>query len=366
MIEAKQEHLRPRLKFIDLARSIAILLMLEGHFVGLTLSLESRDPSNPAYLIWNFIRGFTAPLFFTVAGMIFVFLLTGEQSSPFFKRERVRKGFKRALELLFWGYALQITVSKIPGYFRGDFETWVFAFHVLQCIGVALIALILIAGLQQFSKRLPLVFWYAGAVVICMAVYIWLKSLPQGTYVPTDWPQVFQNALRGPRTVFPLAPWLGFTFLGGAMGAYIRSISHRPITQMSCAWFFGLALGLIVVWLAAGILPISANASAALTWFFERAAEVVVFLGILRWLEIRFGIGVPWMLRVGRETFSIYILHVIVLYGGLFGIGLNRWLKNELNPWQAAGGAALFLLVFILFAQAVTLAKKQLGSRKLG
>lgn len=357
---------RPRLKFIDLARSIAILLMLEGHFVGLTLAEEARDPSNPIYLVWNFIRGFTAPLFFTVAGMIFVFLLTGEKEPSFFRRERVRKGFRRAAELLFWGYALQITLRKIPDYFQGEFGTWVFAFHVLQCIGVGLIALILIAALQHLLKKGSLVWWYGGAIVLCMVVYVWLKSLPPETYVPAGWPQVFQNALSGPRTVFPIAPWLGFSFLGGAMGTYIRSINHKPITQKSCLWFFILAAGLKLAWLAVVLIPMPASASAGLAWFTEKSAQVAVFLGVLRWLEIRFGIGIPWMLRVGRETFSIYIVHVMVLYSGLFGIGLNQWLKNALNPWQAAGGAAVFLAAFILFAQAVSFGKNRFGSQKVG
>ncbi len=77
---------KPRLKFIDLARALAILLMLEGHFVGLSLAGEYRDSSSVIYNIWNSIRGFTAPLFFTVAGMIFAYLLSGETEGKFFKR----------------------------------------------------------------------------------------------------------------------------------------------------------------------------------------------------------------------------------------------------------------------------------------
>ena len=343
----------PRLKFIDLARGIAILLMLEGHFIGLTLADEARDATHPVYIVWNFIRGFTAPLFFTVAGMIFTFLLAGAKEASFFKRVRVRKGFRRAAELLFWGYALQISVWNIPNYIRGEFDTWFFAFHVLQCIGVGLIVLILIAGLQKWTGKFSLVIWYGAAIVFSLGLYLWLHSLPPETYVPQGWPQLFQNTLRGPRSVFPIAPWLGFTFLGGAMGAYVRSLESQPVTLKSCLWFFILAACLKLLWLAVMIIPMPATATTSLMWFTSRATEVVAFLGILRWLEIRYGIGVEWMLRVGRETFGIYIVHVIVLYSGIFGIGINHWLEGKLGPWQATGGAALFIAVFIVFAQLV-------------
>jgi uncharacterized membrane protein len=348
---------KQRLKFIDLARSIAILLMLEGHFVGLTLSEASRDTAHPVYMVWNFIRGFTAPLFFTVAGMIFVFLLTGEKEAVFLKSQRVRKGLRRALELFFWGYILQINVANIPTYLQGNFESWIFAFHVLQCIGVGLITLILISGLRKAVGKFRLEAWYVAALVICMAVYSYLKGLPEAAYVPAGWHDLFQNAIRGPRSVFPIAPWLGFAFLGGAMGAYLRSIEHRPITWKSCLWFFYIALGLQLIFLITIALPLPSAASSGIQWFTQRACQVAIFLGILRLVEIRWGIGVEWLLRVGRETFAIYIVHVIVLYGGIFGIGLNDWFSKSLNPWQAALGAALFLSVFTAHGQLLNLWK---------
>lgn len=342
----------PRLKFIDLARAIAILLMLEGHFVGMSLADPRQYAGHPIYETWNFIRGFTAPLFFTVAGMIFAYLLSGETEGKFFKRVRVRKGLKRAVELFFWGYALQLSVKNIGAYFLLEFDTWVFAFHVLQCIGMGLLALMGIAALQSRFQKVSLSWWYAGGLVLTMVFYLWLKSLPKGVFVPEGWPQIVQNAIRGPRTVFAIAPWLGFAFLGGAIGVAVRKYKDQLTTQKSCLWFFAVAAGLKLLWVIAVILPgIPQTSSEGVAWFTGRASEVVAVLGLLRWVEIRFGIGLPRLLCCGRMTFEIYIVHVIVLYAGLFGIGLNQWISDSLNPWQAAGGAAVFLTVFFWFAQ---------------
>ena len=94
----------PRLLFIDMARSLAILLMIEGHFTGTALSHDYRKKEFLLYNIWHNIHGLTSPLFFTLTGVIFIYLLSANNSSPYFKNIRVKKGFKRVLQLLFWGY----------------------------------------------------------------------------------------------------------------------------------------------------------------------------------------------------------------------------------------------------------------------
>lgn len=74
-----------RLKFIDMARSIAVLLMLEGHFIDETLVMEVRDTSNTVYFIWQFMRHFTVPIFLTVTGLIFVYLLLKKREERLFE-----------------------------------------------------------------------------------------------------------------------------------------------------------------------------------------------------------------------------------------------------------------------------------------
>ena len=90
---------RPRLKFIDMARSLAILLMLEGHFTGAALAGAYRKEEFILYKIWHNIHGLTSPLFFTVTGVIFVYLLSADNQISFRDNIRVKKGYRRVLEL---------------------------------------------------------------------------------------------------------------------------------------------------------------------------------------------------------------------------------------------------------------------------
>src|SRR6218665_238191 len=139
---------KPRLKFIDMARSIAILMMLEGHFTGSSLADVYRDDNNWLYSFWHNLHGLTSPLFFCVTGVVFVYLLSNSTSKPFFDNDRVTKGFRRVSMLLFWGYLIQfdlITFVRDTYYgfedlFKGGTRgfvyhlDWLQAFHVLQSI----------------------------------------------------------------------------------------------------------------------------------------------------------------------------------------------------------------------------------------
>ena len=67
-----------RLWFIDAARSIAIIMMLQGHFISLTLEDYTEKAAgislngtsgNLLFDAWFFLRGLTAPLFFFIVGV---------------------------------------------------------------------------------------------------------------------------------------------------------------------------------------------------------------------------------------------------------------------------------------------------------
>ena len=154
---------RKRLKFIDMARSVAILLMLEGHFVDDSLMDVYRDHDNIIFSTWYWIRGFTAPVFLTVTGLIFTYLLLQKRDEPYFSNLRVKKGFKRVVELFFWGYMLQ----------------W-YSFHVLECIAAGIFSILIIFLIYKLIKVIPLwiYFMFAGMILFTSFLYfqnIWVR-----------------------------------------------------------------------------------------------------------------------------------------------------------------------------------------------
>ena len=137
-----------RLYYIDTLRAWAILMMLQGHFVDGLLDPAFRDSANPVYGTWSYFRGITAPVFFTVSGFIFTFLLLKAPEQGI-ANPRIQKGLKRGLQLLVIGYLLRLNLG---GLLSGVVYPTFFMVDVLHCIGLSLISIVgmyLLAGQKK-------------------------------------------------------------------------------------------------------------------------------------------------------------------------------------------------------------------------
>ena len=351
-----------RLKFIDMARSIAILMMLEGHFIDETLSDVYRDESNILYAIWHNIRGFTAPLFFTVTGLIFVYLLTKHKQVSFWKNKRITKGFRRSFELVFWGYFLQIFILDLYKFILGNARTGSYGFHVLQSIGVAIFVILIIYRLYTLIKVIPLWLYYFTAAICVISIFPFLQNFYKDQYLPENYHYVFQNLIRGPHSHFPIVPWLSFSLFGAMIGSILGYLGERVREN----WFpsviisIGLTLNLIIVFgvlrsidYSLGDFSILGNNYyfSSLEWIFSRFGQVLIVLGILMFIDKYVRIKDNLFIKTGQSTLQIFIVHFIILYGGIFGIRLNKYFQRNLDPYQAVLGAILFVLFFLLFTK---------------
>jgi hypothetical protein len=349
-----------RLRFIDMARAVAILLMLEGHFIDVALDVKWRLPGNPLFEVWLHLRGMAAPMFFTVTGLIFSYLLSGAPEPGFLAVKRVRRGLLRAAELMFWGYLLQVNLRQLPDLLRGGHDSWLPAFHVLQCIAVGLLALILVFGLVRRAGP-----WTLAGAYLALGLTAFLLAMAlanQAGPLPADAPVWLQNPIKAAGSTFPLAPWLGFTFYGAAIGVLLRwhGAGQQQPQQVKASPFLASGLFLAVFgwpidrFMGARLLDLMGHPEAPrvlLDSFHGRIGEILLVLGFLVWIENRFRPSAGWLQTIGRNTFPIYVSHAVILYGGIFGVGLNGWFHHALNPWQAAIGAVVFCAFFGFCAQ---------------
>ena len=330
-----------RLKFIDMARSVAILLMLEGHFVDDSLMLEFRDPANAVYSTWYFIRSFTAPVFLTVTGLIFVYLLLKTREEPFFSNLRIRKGFKRVIELFFWGYLVQ----------------W-YAFHVLECIAAGILSILIIYGLYKLIRVIPLWIYFFAAGFLVFGFYLFMRELPKDMPWPANAWFFVQNAFHGPgnRAIFPIIPSMGYTMFGAMIGALIHDF-HGHVKKTIFPTIF-LLTGVLFYFYSREILtgidsfvelfPTSFHYKFVhVDWLYERMGVVLMELSVLIYIDKFFGDRIRndnLFLQVGQNTLTIYILHMVLLYGSMSGMGLNSSFHKALGPWQVTFATAGFLL----------------------
>ena len=328
---------KTRLYFIDIARSIAILLMLEGHFVDNALMDVYRDTNNDIYNAWLFVRGFTSPIFLTITGIVFTYLLIGNNHLEYFKNNRIKKGYKRVVELLFWGYVVQV-----------------YAFHVLQCIGIGILSILILYGIYKAVKIIPLWVYFFFAGTIIFSSYIVISSWPKEYYWPESAPIFIQNMFHGKYSIFPILPRMGYTMYGAMIGVFLYTYKSKVKE-----WSFILSVFLIgaflyfflkdILLILDGIFAHPIYHLYKVDWLYECLGMVLIILSILIAIEKFIGEIKPNLfLKIGQNTLTIYILHMVVLYGSITGLGLNRVIHKNLTPWQILPATILFLLFFVL------------------
>ena len=328
---------KTRLYFIDIARSIAILLMLEGHFVDNGLMDVYRDTNNDIYNAWLFVRGFTSPIFLTITGIVFTYLLIGNNHLEYFKNNRIKKGYKRVVELLFWGYVVQV-----------------YAFHVLQCIGIGILSILILYGIYKAVKIIPLWVYFFFAGTIIFSSYIVISSWPKEYYWPESAPIFIQNMFHGKYSIFPILPRMGYTMYGAMIGVILYTYKSKVKE-----WSFILSVFLIGVFLyfflkdilliLDGIFAHPIYHLYKVDWLYECLGMVLIILSILITLEKFIGEIKPNLfLKIGQNTLTIYILHMVLLYGSITGFGINRVIHKNLTPWQILPATICFILIFVI------------------
>lgn len=411
-----------RLVFIDIARSIAILMMLEGHFVVMALSNEYRGNEYLLYDIWRFTRGLTAPLFFTVSGLVFTYLLV-RNNVGFFQNKRVKKGLSRSFKLILWGYALQLNLLYL---IQGEFSGYFYIFHVLQCIGASLFMVIVVYGIYKLFKFIPLYIWLGVFGLLGFILKPTMYALDfSGVHPMIENIFVVTSDDRAFKSIFALFPWVGFTCLGGMLGAFVSNRPYKvytnwfPITLTLIGLILNVAADPILSVIQPLLLETGMEPFVGLGYLFARCGQVLFVLAVIiiigkykRNLRILYhrklvflkswfipigfafpGIGlviysfvesnfnvfptltinalgqflvfiamlitcvklVRWnydlFIKIGQNTLSIYIIHVMILYAGLFGFGLNKILHRALDPWFAIICAIGFMLFFTYFVK---------------
>lgn len=336
---------KDRLQFIDAIRAYAILMMLQGHFVDTMLAYRFRDLENVLYSSWFFLRGMTAPIFFTVTGLVFTFLLLRD-GRPIKENERIKKGIRRGFFLIFLGYLLKV---NFPAFLIGWFYKSYPALDVLHNIGFALLALIALYCLHLVSK-ISLPFLYFGG-----GIFIFLIN---PTWLAYDWsflPVVLRNYFDADNgSIFLPIPWLGFTLLGAGLGWHLF---HK--TYLYRTWFWpaillttGLAIhffstkGLLLLHQWTGwtnFLQLSYD-----NVLFWRFGHVLIILSLFIFLEKIIAFP-PLMLKIGSETLTIYATHYVILYGTWLGIGIKTFGQFTWHPIPVIIGAILFVLAAVVY-----------------
>ena len=321
-------------------RAWAILMMLQGHFVDGLLDNAFRDNGNMVYSVWKYFRGITAPVFFTVSGFIFTYLLVRSDKIGL-ANPRVRKGIRRGLQLIFIGYLLRMNLF---GLLKGEVYDSFFLVDVLHCIGLSILGIL---GVYLLTIRRGKLMFPLVLIGITGMLFIF-----EPMYQRTDLhllPHFIENYFsKANGSVFTIFPWFGYATMGAFLSIlFTRFKSYRYLYPVAIG--IAMLLGTSLIFYSSDFfLSLSKLTGVQLfadiffnNYLFIRLGDV--FLAFAFFMLIRSLLQNETLLKIGQSTLSIYVIHFMILYGSLTGIGLYRFFDHSLSPAIAIIGAVLFM-----------------------
>ncbi|MEZ5416434.1 MAG: heparan-alpha-glucosaminide N-acetyltransferase domain-containing protein [Vicinamibacterales bacterium] len=340
-----------RILFIDLARAIAVLLMVQGHTIDALLHADFRGSLH--YNLWLYMRGLTSCTFLFLSGAAFSLtaLRHWDDQGHFSPRS-----FKRVRRLLFFlslGYFIRFPMGRFVHLQYATAERWqsFFVVDVLQNVAVTLLGLQFLIGLSKTPRRFA-VFCGLLATAIVTATPV-VHDVTWTDRVPLFFASYFSYATG---SNFPLFPWAGFTLLGAVFGVTVAPWSTREHLRQ-------VARGLLF---AGAILAVGAGVMGELGWFeygshdwwrssplsfVQRFGSVLLLLSAVAAAGQYVTRLTPPLQGLAEESLLVYAVHVALLYGSHWTRGLGPTLGPQPPSvvlfWAVAMIAAMTLLALV-------------------
>jgi len=358
-VEKKQ-----RIIFIDLLRAFAVLQMVQGHTVDVLLANEFRSYESLSYSIWHFMRGMTAPIFMFTSGTVFTYLFR-LVDEPFENNPRVLKGFKRFLLLITIGYLLRFPTFN-PFNFQYISESQLNVFYtvdVLHLIGFGLFFIMLFAFISEKIKIGDTATFFIAALIFIVPTQFF-KNIDWLAYLPKPIANYFYS---GAGSLFPLFPWAGYMLLGAILGS--RLAKNPTIFRNTNFSLRTIFIGIVILslvflynYLSYSNFYIRFDSYNYQTIAF-RVGFVLVLTGIVSLISQSIQSIPHLIILIGRNTLSIYVVHLIILYGSVINPGLKIVWGNKLNPGFTI--LAAILMILLMTAMVLLLHKLKIKNKQL-
>ena len=310
-----EERNRSRLAFVDVARGLAVVLMLQTHAYDAWLRPELRQTE---FFRWSqLIGGLPGAFFLFLMG---VSMALGNEVA----RDRgtpgpllIKRTLSRAFLLLVAAFLFRLALFLASD--RPDVNA-IFRVDILNCLAVSLA---LLAPLDLAPNR-------GGRLFLGLGVGAWFAMLTSFVWdggLVTGLPERVAGYLTGrvPNTTFPIFPWAAYAFAGHAMGSLIGAARRHGLDRM-----MNLLLGAGAAMIPASLwLDRLETIGPKYDYWWTSPNFVLIKIGVLivlvylcfqfERLARRFGRGLQpvsmAMVQMGRTSLFIYCVHVDLVYG---------------------------------------------------
>jgi uncharacterized membrane protein len=332
-----------RRRYIDWARGLAVLVMIEAHTVDAWTRAASRSSSAFGNLL--LLGGFAAPAFLWLAGVGLALSAERVAGRVGTRRAAAEAVVRRGAEIFILAFLFRLQAFVIS---PGSPPVTLFRVDILNVMGPAIAASGVLWAISSGPAGAALSTGLASVGLAMVTPVIrqaeWVSGLP-------TW---FQWYLRpfGDHTTFTLLPWAGFVFAGAACGSLLARVLGRRGEGRLMAALSLAGLGLVVLGLFTARRPsiyaVSDFWTSSPTYFAVRVGILMLALGVLFAFD-RVGALKPRaafdavfgvLERFGRNSLFIYWIHVELVYG------YTTWVIHRRLPlWGTATAYMVFCSV---------------------
>ncbi len=324
---------RARLHYLDWARGVATLAMIQGHtFHSWT---RPADHGRDLYQISQMIGGVPAVLFLFLTGISLVILLQkaeGKQQPPWQVILR-RSGYILGVAFLF------------------RFQQWLFWWPQASTAGLWKVDILntLAVGLALAGATTLLVPAPRRMAAAAIGAAMVAVATPLVWSIPNGWgPETLLAYLRGGVSTsnFPAFPWISYTFTGVLVGLAIVGQRDPARVDRVMQWLVLIALILIAAARFFDSLPYtyyrpynywvtSPNLVANRT-----AVALLVLAASYGWTRLVDVSRYSWIRHVGVTSLLLYWVHIELVYGRTL-----HFLQGQLDLRQTAVATAVLMVL---------------------
>ncbi len=325
--------------------------MIETHVMNALLLPSVKD--EPLFGVLTFMNGLVAPTFLFCAGAALAISLHRKWNdftgfTPMLGRYVVKLFF-----ILIVAYSLHVPLFSLKQMLTlQDEGKWMLFFQadILHIIAIALFMTVVIAVLVRNQNMLIRITAIIALVIVFISPLI--REMDH-----TSLPVWFRPYLTTQfKSQFPFFPWAAFLLSGILVGFWFLKINERGeeeklMPKLSLAALIAIILSLLIEAFPVTIDPNHNFWKASPEFFFVRLGLVVLLFVYLWWFEKRLTISnrSP-VIMFGQESFLIYVVHLLVVYGYTFEWSYIRLFGHTLHYWESAGLTLGLILVMYIMA----------------
>ena len=300
--------------YIDWARGLAVLVMIEAHAFD-----AWTDPAYRHSITWRnavVVAGFAAPLFLWLAGLAVV-LAAGRTFERTGRRSAATASVcRRGLEIFLLAFVFRIQAYLLS---PGSSALTIFRVDILNIMGPSIAVAGVVWGLCATSMQRSIAFTLLATAIGLATPFAYAISGIDRL------PTLLQWYMRhsGEYTTFAVLPWTEFVFAGAAAGALIAAAQDERSEDLLHAGLAIAGASLVVIgfYTAArpAVFPGATFWTTSPTWFAIRVGIMMTMLATLGRIERRISppaaTAASPLARLGHSSLFVYWIHVELVYG---------------------------------------------------